>query len=383
MVDWNAMSDADFRQMVREFYSANYPPALRNMWHYLRWEEVRDWWALLYKKGWAAPAWPTEYGGMGLQASKLLIFHEERLDVSRGPDYTAVTMLGPVLIAFGTDAQRSTYLPKILSGEHLWAQGYSEPGAGSDLAGLSTTATLDGDSFVVNGQKIWTTWASDCSHIFALVRTDKSARTKQEGISFLLIDLKSEGVRVRPIKNIAGRNSFCEVFFDNVRVPKENIVGELNKGWTVAKALVGFERLIIGNPKHCLFALQRLIAVGYENDLFDDAAFADRVTQLRLDVEDLGTLYSFYSDIVKRGDQLPPDVSMLKLWATETLQRITELMIEGTRESGGTSGICDYAGLPTDPLAIYFMARATTIGAGTSEVQRNIMAKYTLQLPSM
>ena len=325
---------------------------------------------------------PVKYGGMGLEASKLLIFHEERLDVSRGPDYTAITMLGPILIEFGTDEQRAEYLPKILSGEHLWAQGYSEPGAGSDLASLRTSAVREGDDFIVNGQKIWTTWATECSHIFALVRTNASARRKQEGISFLMIDLRSPGVTVRPIRNIAGRQSFCEVFFDDVRVPARNLVGVQDQGWSLAKALVGFERLIIGNPKHCLFALQRLIALGREYSMFENRSFVDKITQLRMDVADLGAIYSHYSDMVKRGETLPADVSILKIWSTETLQRITEMMIDLAGETAADVGTRVVSELPTDILSIYFMARATAIGAGTSEVQRNIVSKYTLELPS-
>ena len=207
MSDWNAMNDDLFRAEVREFYQKNYPPRLRNIWKYLDWDDTSEWWKRLYEKGWAAPAWPVQYGGMGLDANKQLIFHEERLDVSRGPDFGGITMLGPVLIEFGTEQQKREHLPKMLSGEQRWAQGYSEPGSGSDLASLRTEAVLEADHFIVNGQKIWTSWALGCTHIFALVRTDKTVK-KQEGISMLLIDLKEPGVTVRGIRNLAGHQSF-------------------------------------------------------------------------------------------------------------------------------------------------------------------------------
>lgn len=381
MTDWNAMPDEAFRREVQRFYEENYPAALRRKWGYLSWDEMKEWHQLLYRKGWAARAWPKEHGGMGLDATKQLIFHEERLDVSRGPDFGGITMLGPVLIAFGTEQQKARYLPRILTGEERWAQGYSEPGAGSDLAALRTEAALDGDQFVVNGQKIWTSWALNCTHIFALVRTDKTVK-KQEGISLLLFPLTSKGVTVRGIRNIAGYQSFCEIFFDNVRVPRENLVGEMNKGWTVSKAVVGFERLLLGNPNLSLFTLNRLRAIGRANGLFSDPAFVDRFTQLSMDVADLGSTYERICDLVRRGEEVPLEVSLLKLWATETVRRITEHMLEAAQELGGARGEQDFSGELMELFDSYCMARMGTIGGGSSEVQRNIMSKYILNLPS-
>lgn len=381
MTDWNAMDNDSFRAQVRDFYVRNYPPKLRNIWRYLTWAETSDWWAALYQRGWAAPSWPKEHGGMGLDATKQLIFHEERLDVSRGPDFGGISMLGPVLIEFGTEQQKRDYLPRILSGEHRWAQGYSEPGAGSDLAAVRTEGVIDGDAFVVNGQKIWTSWALSCTHIFALVRTDKSVK-KQEGISMLLIDLTAPGVTVRGIPNLSGHEAFCEVFFDNLRVPRANLVGALNQGWTISKAIVAFERLLVGNPKHCLFALERLRAIGEAHGLMQDAGFMDRFTQLRLDVEDLGATYERFCDIVRRGGKLPPEVSMLKLWATETVKRISEAMLEAAQGLGGTQGERVFDGVPTDALGVYYIARPTTIGGGSSEIQRGIISKFVLELPA-
>jgi len=380
MANYNSMTNEAFRADVRAFFEQNYPVELRNVWKYLGWDDIREWCSRVSAKGWAAPAWPLEYGGMGLDAEKQLIFHEERLDVSRGPDMGGLTMIGPIIIQFGTEWQKREYLPKILTAEIRFAQGYSEPGAGSDLASLRTEAVLDGEHFVVNGSKIWSSFAQHCTHMFALVRTDKAVK-KQEGISMLLLDLKSPGVTVRPIRNLSGQQPFCEVFFDNVRVHRDNLVGEINKGWTVSKALVGFERLIIGNPKHCLFTLKRLQAIAQRNGLLDDPVFIDKFTRLRIDVEDMVGMYERYCEIVREGGTLPAEVSMLKICATETVQRITEAMIEAAGDLGATEGSHDWSGIDFDLLGIYYFARPTTIGGGSSEVQRNVLAQHVLNLP--
>jgi len=379
--DWNAMSDDAFRREVRAFYAEHFPAHLRNVIGYYTWSQQNEWFRKLYQHGWSAPGWPQEYGGMGLDANKLLIFVEERLELARGPDFGGIVMLGPVLMKYGTPAQKARYLPRILSGEDLWAQGYSEPGAGSDLADLRTEAVLEGDTFIVNGQKVWTTWGLECTHMFALVRTDKSVK-KQAGISFLLLDLKAPGVEVRGIRNIAGQEDFCEVFFDNVRVPIANLVGALNDGWNLSKALVGHERLLIGNPQHCQRALERLTALARVRGLFQDTGFMDRYTELVLDVEDLAATYTRYCDLARRGEAIGPDVSMLKIWATETLQRINEKIVETAAEHGATSGEIEFDELTVDVLHPFYISRPTTIGAGTSEIQRNIMAKFVLKLPS-
>src|SRR6202020_25626 len=218
----------------------------------------KPWYMALSAKGWLAPGWPRELGGMGLSAPKQLAMMEEfeRHGVARVNDH-GIVMLGPLLIRYGTDAQKAFFLPKILSGEHIWCQGYSEPNAGSDLASLRTEAVLDGDHWVVNGQKIWTSLAMDANWIFLLVRTDKQAK-KQEGITFLLVPMDSPGITVRPITNLDMEDEFCETFFDNVRVPKENLVGQINKGCTMGKNLLGFERIGSGAPRQSSYALSRL-----------------------------------------------------------------------------------------------------------------------------
>jgi alkylation response protein AidB-like acyl-CoA dehydrogenase len=289
-------------------------------------------------------------------------------------------MVGPLLLKNGTDAQRAHYLPKILAGEQIWCQGYSEPNSGSDLASLRCEAVPDGADFVVNGQKIWTTLAQDATHIFLLVRTDKTAK-KQKGISFLLADMTTPGITVRPIQNLAGHAEFCEVFFDNVRVPQANIVGALNNGWTMAKALLSFERIFLGSPKQAQLALQKLTEFANAEQLFDDPVFATQYAKLTLDVADLETIYTRYAEIVKAGGTLGADVSMLKIWATETFSALTELMLEAAGSAGGMRGHVGTGEKTVDALNLFYNARPATIYGGSNEIQRNILAKAVLELP--
>jgi len=380
--DWNAFDNASFRATVREFFEKHFPSEWRYPQRRLRWSEIGPWYLKLSEKGWVAPSWPTQYGGMGLSPEKLIIFIEEqeRWGVARAPDM-GITMVGPLLINHGNQTQRAYYLPKIIAGEHIWCQGYSEPNSGSDLASLRTEAVVDGDDFIVNGQKTWTTLAQDATHIFLLVRTDKSAK-KQEGISFLLADMKTPGITVRPIRNIAGGEDFCEVFLENVRVPRSSIVGELNKGWTIAKALLGFERIFLGSPKQSQYALARVQEAAQRLGLFEDSGFVDRYTKLALDVADLGALYGRFIDQVKRGETLGPDVSMLKLFGTETYSRLADLLVDVMGSSGGTPGSTALPGGKTDALTTFYNARPATIYGGSNEVQRNILAASVLKLPS-
>jgi alkylation response protein AidB-like acyl-CoA dehydrogenase len=380
--DYNAMSDEDFRREVRAFFEQEYPAQYRYLLRKGFMRELRGWWDALYRKGWAGPNWPREHGGMGLDAGKMVIWLEEveRWGVARPPDQ-GVVQVGPIIMKYGTEAQKKYFLEPTLKGEFIWCQGYSEPNAGSDLAGLRTEAVIDGDHFVVTGQKIWTTMAHDATHIYTLVRTDKQAKKKQEGISFLLIDLKTPGITVRPIRNIAGHEEFCEVFFDKARVPRDRLVGKLNDGWTVAKALLGFERLSIGSPRRPQYALRRLEMIARAKGLFEDAGFVDRFIALKLDIEDLSSLYGRYVAIVKRGEALGPDVSMLKIWAMDTWQSLTELLVETGAEEGVVPGEHDIDGVNTDFLTPFYYARPGTIYGGSNEIQRNIVAKYVLGLP--
>jgi 3-oxochol-4-en-24-oyl-CoA dehydrogenase len=379
--DWDSLDDDDFRRLVRHFFETAYPAELRYPSSRLRWATIKPWYLTLSAKGWVAPAWPAAHGGMGLSPGKLLIFIEEqeRWGVGRAPDM-GIQMVGPLLIRHGTPEQRARYLPKILSGDYVWCQGYSEPNAGSDLASLRTEALADGDEFVINGQKTWTTLAQDATHMFCLARTSKEGK-QQEGISFFLIDLDQPGITIRPIRNIAGDEEFCEVFLDNVRVPADCLVGGINRGWTIAKALLGFERIFIGSPKQSQYCLKRLEVMAAAADLYSDMAFADRLTRLKLDVLDLESTYQRFADIVRRGEQLGPDVSLLKIWATETYARLSELMVEAAGADGASLGKLDFGTAQVDVMAQFYNARPATIYGGSNEIQRNIIAKNVLALP--
>jgi len=382
MTDYNLMSDDDFRRDVRQFFEAEYPEELRNISHRPKFAEVEDWHKVLHAKGWVAPAWPSEFGGMGLGAAKLLIFYEEqqRWGVTRGRDM-GVLMVGPLIIKFGTDTQKEYWLPRILSCETIWCQGYSEPGAGSDLASLRTTAIVDGDDFVINGQKIWTTMAHDADHIFMLVRTDPDAPKKQQGISFVLAKMDQPGIEVRTIVTLSGEEEFCEVFFDNARAPVANLVGEMNNGWSMAKALLSFERIFIGSPNMAQNALMQLKTLADGRGAFNDPAFRDRYAEVALDVEDHAALYTRFADQMKRGETLGSDVSMLKIWVSETFQKITELMIEVAGPDGGALGPLQLGNVGIDVLSNFYKSRPTTIYGGSNEIQRNILSKAVLNLP--
>ncbi|MDM0018432.1 acyl-CoA dehydrogenase [Variovorax saccharolyticus] len=383
--DWREMPESEFRRMVRAFLQQRYPDRLRYLSHRARWSEMRDWYLTLSAQGWIAPAWPQAHGGMGLPADKMIAWIEEleQYGVARAPDQ-GIVMIGPLLIQHGTPEQQQRFLPRILAGDHVWCQGYSEPNAGSDLAGLRTEALqardADGDHFVVNGQKIWTTLAQDANHIFMLVRTDRDAK-KQEGISFLLCDLQTPGITIRPIHTLAGEPEFCEVFFDNVRVPAENLVGKLHGGWTIAKALLGFERIFLGSPKQSQYALGQLERLARSRRLFADPVFAQRYTALRLDVADLSAAYTGFANIVKAGRPLPPSVSLLKIWASETYHRIGALLVEASEEQGATAGDVDVDGQPFNALSPLIGSTSAMIYGGTNEIQRNILARQVLELP--
>jgi len=379
--DWNVVSDQDFRMLVRDFVETHYPEELRYLPRRVRWNEVREFnLKLVQRGGWIAPGWPKDWGGMGLSPAKQFIFMDEfeRWGVGRPPDQ-GIRQLGPVLFKYGSEAQKREYLPKILSCEHIWCQGYSEPNAGSDLASVTTYAEETGDGFIINGQKIWTSLATDSTHIYVLCRTDKSAK-KQRGISFIIVDLKTPGITVKPIRDIAGNEEFCEVFFDNVRTPRGNLVGNLNEGWSVAKAVLEFERLGVGSPHRPMMALNRLAVFASKIGLFKDVGFVDEFTRLRMNFLDHFTLHVRYTDRVVTGRGLGPEVSSLKIWGMEVLQRITEFALDRAEAYGTTAGPVAVKGAEASLAALYYGSRLTTIGGGSSEIQRNILAKNILQL---
>lgn len=371
-----------FQDRFRRWLEHSYPEAWKQdavrPFRRLRGSDVRQWIAALGEAGWRCPGWPTEYGGMGLNFQQQLAYQDEleRVRAARVIDLGEV-QLGPTLMLHGTLAQKAEYLPAILSGDHIWCQGYSEPGAGSDLASLKTVAVRDGDHLRVTGQKIWTTHASESTHMFALVRTSRSER-KQHGITFLLIDMATSGVTVRPINNLAGEDEFCEVFLDDVRVPIANIVGEIDEGWTVAKSLLGYERVWIGNPGLCARALDvsRALVAATSPDL----GLMDRYAECAADLHDVRALYNAICDRVGDGQEPGPEVSMLKILSSELLQRLAELNLElgadaATLQDGQTIG-----GQRTDLAWQYLMSRPQAIFAGSNEIQRNVLAKAVLGL---
>lgn len=375
------MDEAAFRQTVRSWLQAHYPPEIRNPAKRLHWRDNKPAYMALSRQGWIAPGWPREHGGLGLSGARQLMMVEEfeRFGAARMNDH-GIVMLGPLIIRYGTPAQKARFLPRILAGEDVWCQGYSEPNAGSDLASLATTAVLENGNWVLNGQKTWTTLANDANWIFVLARTDRAAK-KQAGISFLLVPMDAPGITVRPIVNLDMHDEFCEVFFDGVRVPEDHLVGQVNQGWTMAKALLGFERVMIGSPKQSAYALDRLRQLAQHMDVWEEDSFQDTYVRLRLDLLDHTSLYETYVDRLRRGELLGADVSMLKLNQSELYQRVTEAMLDIAGEHAGL--LEPMAGnRELNPGGQFIQARPVTIYGGSNEIQRNILAKAVLDLPS-
>jgi hypothetical protein len=380
--DWNALEDDAFRALVRADIEEHYPAELRYAPRRLEWDEQAGWIAHLIERNWLAPGWPADMGGMGLSPIKQIIFGEEHDRWGAWPYREhGVVQVGPVIMRFGTRAQQDEWLPPILAAEHHWSQGYSEPEAGSDLASLRTRARRDGDEFVIDGQKIWTTLAHVATHIYVLARTNPDAK-KQEGISFLLARIDSPGITVRRIRDIAGHSELCEVFCDQVRVPAENLIGELDKGWTIAKSLLGHERITIGSPNGPEYGLTVLASVAQAAGVWEDAVFADRYATLLLDVAHLRDAYARYKEMLARGEDIGPDVSMLKILATETFAAIADVIIETAGDAGGLAGSGVQVGdADVDVLNSFFKARPSMIYGGSNEIQRNIIATAVLGLP--
>ena len=379
--DWNTFPDEEFRAGVRAFFASYFPAEKRHLGRRTAPAELRDWLDTVARKGWAAPAWPVQHGGMGLEPGKQLIFIEER--ERAGIPRTAeqgVNMLGPVLMRHGTEAQRAAHLPSIVRNEIFWCQGYSEPNAGSDLASLQTEAVPDGDDYVINGSKIWTSGGHHADWMFLLARTDKNVK-KQEGISFFLLDLATPGVTIRPIENLSGHEEFSEVFFDDVRIPKKNLVGELNKGWGVAKALLGFERLGTGSPRRVQVPMNQLATIAQATGAWATEGFRDRYVPLYLDVMDLGAIYRGFCELAKDGTQPGPEISMLKIMAGETTQRVSEFVIELAGSSGPIREKQVFGEENLSTLQGYYTVFGATIAAGSNDIQRNILAYRVLRLP--
>jgi alkylation response protein AidB-like acyl-CoA dehydrogenase len=376
-------AESRFRIEVRTWLEANLPLALRGRTARPPPAELMPWYQALSRKGWIAPHWPKHYGGMGATLNEQIIMTEELARIG-APQLPAqgLNHIGPILMEFGTEAQKVQHLPPIIAGTVIWAQGYSEPGAGSDLASLSTRATLEGDHFIVRGQKIWTTWGHHSNWMFALVRTDPQAQPRQAGISFLLIDLRSPGIRIRPIKTIAGDDEFSEVFFDDVIVPTENLVGKLNDGWRIANALLGHERLASSNPQFPLMALERVKTMARASGVIADPAFQDRLAAASINVTALSALFSHAVELTNNNQSPGPESSVIKIFASELLQTLNELLVQAAGGHAPTQNPITTNFGVVDIAAPFLQSRRVTIYGGSSEIQRNILARRVLNLPS-
>ena len=387
-----------FRDEVRNFIAENYPKDISpdGLRDDLDPEDMVAWHKVLGEKGWSVPAWPEQYGGTGWTPTQRYIWSEENARVNAiMPLPFGVSMVGPVIYTFGNEEQKAQHLPGIRSGDVWWCQGYSEPGAGSDLASLKTTAVRDGDHYVINGQKTWTTLAQHADWGFFLCRTDPDAAKPQEGISFILVDMKSPGIEVRPIKLIDGGYEVNETWLTDVRVPVENLVGEENKGWTYAKFLLAHERSGIAGVARSKRGVERLreIAGAEQMDgapLMSDFDFARKVSQLEIDLSalEITELRTLAGEQAGKGPG--PESSILKIKGTEIQQRLTELTLEAVGHYGTPyyHGMSD-AGSNEYPIgpdyaehsaATYFNMRKTSIYGGSNEIQRNIITKMILGL---
>ncbi|MEN9559951.1 MAG: hypothetical protein RLZZ502_1162 [Pseudomonadota bacterium] len=391
--------DQAFRKQVRDFIDANLPKDIQERvlsGNRLEHTDISRWQGILHKQGWGGAGWPKKFGGTGWDATQQHIFDEETADAGCPMQLPfGLRMVAPVIMAFASPAQQERHLPGILSGETWWCQGYSEPGSGSDLASLKTKAERQGDHYIVNGQKTWTTLGQFADWIFCLVRTNSDVR-QQEGISFLLIDMKTPGITVRPIIMMDHEHEVNEVWFDNVKVPVENLVGEENKGWTYAKYLLGHERTGIaglGRSKRVLKQVRKVAAVAMSNGkpLMEDQRYRDRLAQVEIDLTALEITLLKVLDAEKQKKQIGPEASLLKIRGSEIQQTLTELAmqaagpyaipyIEEPRQQGqkwpswlGNDAYVHASGS-------YFNMRKTTIYGGSNEIQKNIIAQLAMGL---
>ena len=387
-----------FRQDTRDWLEANCPESMRQpeQDEYDQYWGGRDpemkhpdqklWADRMGERGWTTPEWPAEYGGGGLSKEESKILREEMRRIgARNPLHSfGISMLGPALIKYGNEEQKKEHLPKIVRGEIRWCQGYSEPGAGSDLASLQTKAEDKGDHYLVNGQKVWTSYADKADWIFCLTRTDNSG-TKHEGISFLLFDMASEGVTTKPIKLISGASPFCETFFDDVKVPKDNLMGEEGKGWSIAKYLLTHEREMISGFGHSgsKRSLGQIAGdkIGLDaSGRLDDTVLRQKLAQHQLDVMAFGATMERVRDEAKAGVGLGAASSIFKYYGTELNIRRYELMLSvyGEEALAWEGESYNEGEIPR----AWLRTKANSIEGGTHEIQLNIIAKRVLGLPS-
>ncbi|MEZ5765495.1 MAG: pimeloyl-CoA dehydrogenase large subunit [Xanthobacteraceae bacterium] len=386
-----------FREEVRDFFATAVPAETKRKLQegrHLSKEDMVTWQRILNKKGWAVPHWPKEWGGTGWDAVKLYIYNEE-LQLAPAPQPLAfnVSMLGPVLYNVASEEQKKYYLPRIANLDDWWCQGFSEPGAGSDLASLKTKAERKGDVYVINGQKTWTTLAQHADWIFCLCRTDPNAKNRQSGISFILVDMKSRGITVRPIITIDGGHEVNEVFFDNVEVPVANLVGEENKGWDYGKFLLGNERTGIARIGASKERLRRIRALAAKVEsggrpIIEDPRFMEKLTAVEIELKALEMNQMRVVAAEKHREKGKPDPasSILKIKGSELQQATTELMMDviGPFAAPYDDGHNDGSNEIDDATAMiapnYFNYRKVTIYGGSNEIQRNIIAKAVLGL---
>lgn len=377
-----------FRLELRHWLADNHPgPEPEDLVEYVRYS--KSWARELYDSGWAGLAWPKEYGGRGASLIQQIIYQEEtaRAKVPVPMNLAGITMAGPVLIAHGTEAQKKRYLKNILTADEVWCQGFSEPNAGSDLAALKTRAEVHGDDFIVNGQKVWTSWARFADWCMLLVRTDPEA-PKHKGITFLLVDMRSPGITIRPLKQISGDDDFNEVFFEDVRVPRANIIGEVNQGWEITITCLMHERqtLTFNRQLQSSIALIEMLETAKHLELNGEPVLASPVLRQKLAaalIDSHAMRYTAYRNLTKalRGEVPGPEGSIEKLFWSEMYQRQLEtaLDMEGPYSQllPGSTHVVDGGKWPH----LFLYSRGRTIAAGSSEIQRNIIAERVLGLP--
>jgi pimeloyl-CoA dehydrogenase large subunit len=386
-----------FRQEVRDFFQTAVPKETKRKLmegRHIGKEDMVNWQRILNKKGWAVTHWPKQWGGTGWTPVQHYIFNEE-LQMAPAPQPLAfnVSMLGPVLYNVANEEQKKYYLPRIANLDDWWCQGFSEPGAGSDLASLKTKAERKGDVYVVNGQKIWTTLAQYADMIFCLVRTDPNAKNRQSGISFLLIDMKSPGITVRPIVTIDGGREVNEVFFDNVQVPVANLVGEENKGWDYAKFLLGNERTGIARIGASKERLRRIRELARQVEsggrpIIEDPRFLEKLTAVEIELKalEMNQMRVVAAEAHREKGKPDPASSILKIKGSELQQATTELMMDvigpfaAPYDPGEHDGSNELEDWTTMIAPVYFNYRKTSIYGGSNEIQRNIIAKAVLGL---
>ncbi|MDT3687925.1 MAG: acyl-CoA dehydrogenase family protein [Pseudorhodoplanes sp.] len=374
-------ADHAFRMDARVWLAQNLDPSLRDLPGRPDPERMLNWCRRLHAKGWLVPHWPRAYGGSELTPVQQLILYEEQARAGV-PEISlqGINHIGPILIRFGSEDQKRRHLPPILDGKVIWCQGYSEPGAGSDLAGLRTRAVVDGDHLVINGSKIWTTWGHYAHWMFALVRTS-APELRRNAITFVLIDMASPGITRRPIKTIAGEDELAEIFFDNVRVPIENVVLGIGQGWAVATELLNEERLRGSNPSFALKALWRLRRLAAYTGIDRDLGVRDRLAALEIEAEAVSASYLDLMETVDDSNVASADSSFIKIIGTEVTQRITEAMQELAGPLAAVEHSVPYDGRQVDFSGLPLQARRLSILGGTNEIQRSLIASRVLQLP--